>query len=193
MAKCVEIVAGPNGSGKTTFAESFLIPRNKGGIFVNPDTIASGISPTDVDKASFQAGRVVLATVKAAVDRGISFAFESTLSGRTWLPLLRTARSDGYDVTIYFLLLNLVGDYLKRIRDRVRIGGHSVPRSVVLRRYPKSFTNFWTLYRPLSTNWFIFNNSTSKPALIQSKVSYEKLAKPAQESFARNFLKGKVP
>jgi predicted ABC-type ATPase len=61
--KKIVIIAGPNGSGKTTFAREFL--PNEGGcpIFVNADLIAAGISPFLPDKAAFHAGRLMLVEI----------------------------------------------------------------------------------------------------------------------------------
>ncbi|MBI3555783.1 MAG: AAA family ATPase, partial [Deltaproteobacteria bacterium] len=85
MPKIIEIVAGPNGSGKSTFAETFFLKQKKIPTFINSDTIASGISPLDVEQASFQAGRIMLSTIKSCIEQNKHFAFESTLSGKTWL------------------------------------------------------------------------------------------------------------
>lgn len=76
-AKKINIVAGPNGSGKTTFAESFLLRSQISPVFLNPDVIASGISPGDFDKGSFQAGRVLIREVKERIQRGESLSFGS--------------------------------------------------------------------------------------------------------------------
>ena len=58
MKKIIEIVAGPNGSGKATFAESYFLKTNQNLAFLNPDLIASGMGPLDFERASFHAGRV---------------------------------------------------------------------------------------------------------------------------------------
>lgn len=100
----INIVAGPNGSGKTTFAESYLIHTLENSVFLNPGLIASGIAPGDFDKASFQAGRVLIKEVKDRIGRYENLSFESTLSGRTWYPILQEAKNNGYQIHIYFLM-----------------------------------------------------------------------------------------
>jgi predicted ABC-type ATPase len=57
MEKKITVVAGPNGSGKTTFAQSYLTKIPDHPVFLNPDLIASGFAFSDFEKASFQAGR----------------------------------------------------------------------------------------------------------------------------------------
>ncbi len=187
--KTIQIVAGPNGSGKSTFAEGYLLQHKKESpIFVNSDVIATGISPLNVDAAAFAAGRVMLNAIHDLLKKGENFSFESTLSGKTWVTLLKQAKAQGYEIQIYFLFLDNVKDNLKRIRERVSRGGHHVPEDAVRRRYPKSLENFWTIYRPLCDEWFIFNNSGKKPKLIQSLQSYNELTSVVQSEFAISFL-----
>lgn len=113
----IEIVAGPNGSGKTTFAEAFFLQTQEQQVFLNPDLIASGIAPLDFEKASFLAGRVLISEIKERLARKESLSFESTLSGKTWTPLLRRAKADGYQITIR-VLSTLVLVSLKNLQIR---------------------------------------------------------------------------
>ena len=57
--KCI-IIAGPNGAGKTTFAREFLVKEAGVIHFVNPDLIASGLSPLRPELAAFAVGRLFL-------------------------------------------------------------------------------------------------------------------------------------
>jgi predicted ABC-type ATPase len=81
-SKTIEIVAGPNGSRKTTFASVYLLDKLSRTIYLNPDRIAAGIAPLDFERASFHAGRVLIGEIKSMIAQGDSFAFESTLPGR---------------------------------------------------------------------------------------------------------------
>jgi len=82
--KKILIVAGPNGAGKTTFAREYL-PREAGcPIFVNADLIAEGLSPFDPTRTALRAGRLMLQLMAEYVERGDSFAFETTLAGRNY-------------------------------------------------------------------------------------------------------------
>lgn len=186
--KRIEIIAGPNGSGKSSFAELFLTQNTEAPYFINSDVIASGISPRDVEKAAFQAGRVMLSTVKKALTDAEAFAFESTLSGKSWLPLLREAQKSGYSITIYFIYLKDVRLNLKRIQARVKSGGHHVPAETVRRRFPRCFENFWNEYRPLCKDWFVFENSGRAPEMRMSKARFETLSAEEKGLFQEQFL-----
>lgn len=190
--KLIEIISGPNGSGKSTFAETLFSKRKAHkDYFINPDIIARGLSLTNSETAAFHAGRLMLQSIHDLTKRGESFAFESTLSGKSWLKLLSEARNSGYAIRIYFIFIERVSENIKRVKLRVQQGGHSVPIDVIRRRYPKSFYNFWHLYRTLVQDWLIFDNSNSKPKLVLSKKSFEFLDLTAQKLFAERFLKGK--
>ena len=117
--RCI-LIAGPNGSGKTTFAREFLL-REVGVIhFVNADLIAGGLSPLRPELAARQAGRLVLKELSRLASARKNFAFESTLSGRTYLQLLNKWKSAGYRIEIVFLSLPSVHLALQRIAGRVR-------------------------------------------------------------------------
>lgn len=164
--RCI-IIAGPNGAGKTTFAREFLL-REVGVIhFVNADLIAGGLSPLHPELAARQAGRLVLTELSRLVKARENFAFESTLSGRTYLQLLKRWKIAGYRIEIVFLSLPSVQLALQRIAARVHQGGHNVPRADVIRRFKRSWDNFKKLYRPLAEKWSVYDNSGGAPQLVE--------------------------
>jgi predicted ABC-type ATPase len=167
--RCI-IIAGPNGAGKTTFAREFLL-REVGVIhFVNADLIAGGLSPLHPELAARQAGRLVLMELTRLAKVREDFAFESTLSGRTYLRLLNRWKAAGYWIEIVFLSLPSVQLALHRIATRVRQGGHDVPRADVLRRFDRSWHNFHALYRPLADIWSVYDNSGDSPRLLERNL-----------------------
>lgn len=153
------IVAGPNGAGKTTFIDTYLPEYTSVREFVNADLIAKGISPFAPEGASVEAGRFLLRRVHQLLDDRISFALETTLSGRGHVELFREAKNLGYDIQLYYIYLDSVELSLSRIEERVRKGGHNVPRADVIRRYGRSLENFFQLYLPFANEWQIFENS----------------------------------
>jgi predicted ABC-type ATPase len=166
MSPSVYVIAGPNGAGKTTFAQTFLPRYAVCKNFVNADLIAMGLAPFSPEAGAFRAGRLVLDQIRRFSLQRADFAFETTLSGITYLKLLRRLRIQGYAVHIFFLWLPDVGLALSRIRDRVREGGHDVPEVVVRRRFGRSLKNFLGVYRDEADAWVLFDNSASAPSMI---------------------------
>jgi predicted ABC-type ATPase len=161
------VIAGPNGAGKTTFARRYL-PNNARVIhFVNADLIAAGLSPLKPELASIAAARTVLAEIDRLATARAEFAFESTLSGRTYVRRLESWRRAGYRVEIVYLKLKSPQLALRRVAARVRQGGHHVARADVLRRYARGWRNFEMIYRPLADSWAIYENSGEAPQLLE--------------------------
>ena len=164
--RCV-IIAGPNGAGKTTFAREFL-PKDTDVVhFVNADLIAGGISPLRPDLAAITAGRLVLREINRLVAAKAEFAFESTLSGRHYARRIEDWETQGYLIEIVYLRLDSPQLALMRIASRVRQGGHDVPRADVIWRFKRGWTNFLDVYRPLADHWTIYDNSESKPKVLE--------------------------
>ena len=156
----VVIFAGPNGAGKSTHADAILTAL---GIetFVNADYIARGLSGRNTDAVNFEAGRIMLKRLRQLADAGEDFAFESTLSSRTFAPFLRNLKAQDYSVAIYYFALTNAQLAVRRVKLRVALGGHHVPGDVVKRRFTRSLSNFFTLYAPIADEWTLLNNSNS--------------------------------
>jgi predicted ABC-type ATPase len=161
----IYVIAGPNGAGKTTFAREFL-PAVTITEFLNADSIAAGLSPLDPPLASIRAARLLLARWRELVAAQQSFGFESTVSGRTYAKMLRDARSAGYRVHISYLALPAVTYSVRRVRERVRKGGHDVPLADLHRRFRPSLANFFRLYLPLTDSATLHDASLHPPRLV---------------------------
>ncbi len=151
----VIVIAGPNGAGKMTFAREYL-PRVAGITrFVNADLIAGGLSPLRPEVAAVAAARLFLSEMKRLACSKEDFAFETTLSGRTYRSRLIRSKQAGYRIELIFLRIASPGLALRRIAARVRQGGHDVPRADVVRRFEGGWQNFQSLYRPLVDSWAV--------------------------------------
>lgn len=164
--RCI-LIAGPNGSGKTTFAREYLPEEAGVRHFVNTDLIAAGLSPLRPEDAGVAAGRLFIAEIERLAASGEDFALETTLSGRTLLSRLRRWRAAGYRLEMVFLRLSSPAVSLRRIAARVRQGGHDVPREDVLRRFTRGWANFESDYRPLMHAWAVYDNSGPTPRLLE--------------------------
>ena len=164
--KRVLMIGGPNGAGKTTFATEYLPGEADCPDFVNADLIARGLDPLGTS-LSAAAGRLMLRRLESLTERGQSFAFETTLAERAPLRWIRAWRAHGYRVTLFYLRLSSVDLAITRVRARVEQGGHNVPESDIRRRFPKGWSNFTALYRPLVDRWAIYDNSGTMPVLIE--------------------------
>ena len=160
------IIAGPNGAGKTTFAREFLPGEAACPVFVNADLIAAGLAPFAPETAALQAGRLMLQELTRHFAARTSFAFETTLSGRGYLRLIKGWQAAGYRVKLIFLQLASPEEAIARVVQRVRQGGHDIPETVVRRRFAAGKDNFERLYAPLVDAWALYDNAGAVPVLI---------------------------
>jgi predicted ABC-type ATPase len=169
LDKRILIVAGPNGAGKTTFARQFLPLEAGCPTFVNADLIADGLSPFAAARVAVRAGRLMLKMMVEYLERGESFAFETTLAGRNYARSIPRWRAAGYRVTLHFLSLPSPEMAVARVAERVRQGGHHVPEDIIRRRFASGKDNFDTLYKPIVDSWLYYDNSGEEPILLEAK------------------------
>ena len=135
------VVAGPNGSGKTTFAKSNLqefIDRN---VFLNADEIAREDNPGDVEAAAMDAGRKALERRKSLIERGDSLCVETTLAGNSIRRFMQEAKQQGYVVRLIFLFTTSPEVNEARVMQRVMKGGHNIPVDDIRRRHGRGLKN----------------------------------------------------
>ena len=161
----IYVIAGPNGVGMTTFADTYLPCFVKELEFVNADLIAKGLSPYDPDSASIEAGRIALKRMRQLIAQNHSFTWETTMSGRSAITWLQEAKTKGYTIKCYFLWVMDVATTIHRIQRRVVQGGHNIETEVSQRRFYKTLQNFFQIYRPVFDSWRIYDNGTA-PRLI---------------------------
>lgn len=159
----VVVFAGPNGAGKSTHADAILaelrIPT-----FVNADYIARGLAGQQTQTVALAAGRIMLNRLRELSAARADFAFESTLSSRSFHPFLQRLKQQGYHVAIFYFALSSSGLALRRVKHRVAQGGHSVPAEDIKRRFGRSLSNFFRLYADVANEWMVFDNSSGTTA-----------------------------
>jgi predicted ABC-type ATPase len=148
----VVVLAGPNGAGKSTMAAELLVEVLGVAEFVDADVIARNLPRSAT--AAITAGRAMLRRLD---ELGAS----------------RRLTRAGYECHQVFLWLPSADLAVARVADRVRLGGHAVPEQTIRRRYRSSLRNFFALYRPLTTTWRMYDNSTQDLRLVASGAGTE--------------------
>jgi predicted ABC-type ATPase len=131
------IVAGPNGSGKTTFYEQVL--RRQFPRWVNADEIARTLTQVAESTRDLAAARLAEDQRERLIAERVTFAFETVFS-RTdhWIRFLRKAKELGYRLDLFFLCTSDPVMNVARVKTRMGRGGHAVSLDRVVARYPGS-------------------------------------------------------
>jgi predicted ABC-type ATPase len=164
--KNLYIIAGCNGAGKTTAAYNILPQILNCKEFVNADEIAKGISPFQPEKVALQAGKIMLRRLDELMQQGEDFAFETTLSTKSYQQTVLKAQQQGYLVSLLFFWLKNVELAKQRVAFRVLEGGHNIPEAVIERRYHRGLHNLFELYMPICDNVMLFDNSNKTPIFV---------------------------
>ncbi len=171
--KSLYIIAGCNGAGKTTASYTILPEIINCKEFVNADEIAKGLSPFQPERVSLEAGRIMLDRINELLEENESFAFETTLSTRSYRNKILRAKEQGYTVTLLFFWLDNIELAKERVKIRVKEGGHNIPKEVIERRYLKGIKNLFEIYLEIVDGTLIFDNSRGKHELIAQKIEGE--------------------
>lgn len=155
-APIVLVFAGPNGSGKSTVTKGFDIV----GEYINADEIKKEKNCSDLEAAQF-----ATALREDAVYNMRSFTFETVLSSSRNVDLLKKAKNFGYQVEIVYVLTADPQINVSRVVQRVKNGGHDVPKDKIISRYYKSLNNLSKIIQIADVMWVV-DNSTEKAELI---------------------------
>ena len=153
------VLAGVNGAGKSSLGGALV--RSAGLEYYNPDEAArrirraTGCPIDDANSLAWQEGRERL---EAAIRGRFSYAFESTLAGKTIPALLVDAAHAEIDILVWFVGLSTPEQHIARVRARVAAGGHDIPEALIRQRWDSSRRNIIHLLQYL-TELRIFDNS----------------------------------
>ena len=163
------IIAGPNGAGKTT-ASYTLLPEMLNCInFVNADEIARGLSPFSPNAVDVQAARIMLQRIDELLLQKADFAIETTLATRSYVQLVKRAQAIGYKVHLLFFYLESPEQAIQRVAQRVKEGGHGIPKEVIRRRFKLGITNLIKLFIPICDSVLVYNNIKTPAQIIARK------------------------
>lgn len=133
----LHILAGPNGTGKTTYyntavQEKFISPELT---FLNADNICrdelGGYSEENATKAE----AIVRERIREHIQNGWSFMIESNLAAQTDYDWIENMNQIGYTITLFFLCTTDVEVNVARVQNRIKEGGHPIPEAIIRQRY----------------------------------------------------------
>ena len=175
IEKNLYIIAGCNGAEKTTASFTILPEILDCKEFVNADEIAKGLSPFQPERVSFESGRIMLNRINELFINNESFAFETTLATKSYLPKIINAKKNGYNTTLLFFWLKNAELAKERVKIRVLEGGHHIDSNVIERRYLSGILNLFDIYLPIVDQVLIFDNSEGRHNLIAEKSISDEL------------------
>lgn len=137
------VIAGPNGSGKTTVTQLFLHHEWSEGItYINPDQVAKDIfGDWNSQDAVIKAANYCEEWRERCLSEKISFVFETVFSADDKIDFMLRAKAAGFFIRVFFIATNHPSINASRIANRVMEGGHDVPITKIISRYFKSITN----------------------------------------------------
>lgn len=161
MPECT-ILAGPNGSGKSSIYRKLKPP----GDFINADEIAK-LLPEAMEQGPrrVRAGRLAVEKIDSVIASGSDFCFETTLSSKHALKVMRRARDAGFNVGLVYVILATPQQNVERVRFRVKDGGHDIPERDILRRYDASLKHLPAALR-MAHEYVIIDNSEAEPIFM---------------------------
>lgn len=172
--KQVYIISGPNGAGKTTSAKYLLTKFLDINEFVNADEIARGLSPFNPRSLDLTASKLMLKRIQDLVKQKKNFAFETTLSGKNYLKLIKNLQKKNYSANLIFLYLDSPEEAKKRVAYRVKTGGHFISDNDIERRYYRGLRNLVDEYLDL-VDYAVVIDATSTERTMIAKKSKSKL------------------
>ncbi len=180
--KTLYIIAGANGSGKTTFALNFAQQENLK--FINADEIAKKYDPSDIQKYKIKAGKEFFEELDKSLLEENSFIIETTLSGRYLIKVIKRAKKLNFRVSLIYLFLETNTENIYRVKNRVLRGGHNVPTNDIIRRYYRSRKLFLTVYKEIVDEWMLIFNGDESFVLVENDDELY------DEELKKIFLKG---
>ncbi|CAC9537013.1 hypothetical protein [uncultured Gammaproteobacteria bacterium] len=154
------IIAGVNGSGKTTFALDYF--KNSQTIFINADLIATGLSPHNPDVSQFVAGKLMVQKIKESIKNKVDFAVETTLASKNYLKIIKQLKQDNWQINMIYLYLPSVDLSIDRVAERVKNGGHNIKLEDIKRRYDRSINYLINDYSALIDDIICLDNSDNR-------------------------------
>lgn len=174
-SKRIFVMAGPNGSGKTTTTLALDPKLFEFYEFINADEIARGLAPLHPESVALTASKLMLLRLRELLKANKSIAFETTAAGTNYIKYLNLAKQQGYLINLIFLWLSTPDLAVERVARRVVQGGHFVPEVVVRKRYFLGLKNLLNYYLPIADHALMLDNSSVDSTSIIAKKTQDGL------------------
>ncbi len=162
------VFAGNNGSGKSTI-RNLIVDRLGISVNIDPDALARGIDSDHPDRRKVSAGKEAIKLARDCIHHKRDFSVETTLAGGNAIRLIREAKANGFEVTMFYVGLNDVRLNIERVAARVRNGGHHIPTEDIIRRQTTSMQNLLTHIHLIDHLIVIDNSEVSGEIVIQAE------------------------
>ncbi|MBD5362499.1 MAG: AAA family ATPase [Bacteroides sp.] len=154
------IIAGPNGSGKTSITQKFLHHEwAEGTMYINPDQIAKDLfGDWNNSESVLKAATYCSDLREQCLMEKKSFVFETVFSAQDKIDFVIRAKQAGFFIRIFFISTSNPAINASRIAKRVMKGGHDVPIAKIISRYNKSIQNC-KIVAPIIDRLYVYDNS----------------------------------
>ncbi|MBF0351639.1 MAG: zeta toxin family protein [SAR324 cluster bacterium] len=173
------IVAGPNGSGKTTITDKLLRHEWMDDcVYINPDFIAQQeFGDWNSSESVIKAANKAKAIRENCLESMASMAFETVFSSPEKLEFVRRAKLAGFFVRLFFVCTNDPSINAQRVALRVMEGGHDVPIPKIISRYYRSIANSVEALQWVDRTYFYDNSETDADPVLLFRVTDKNIAK----------------
>lgn len=158
------IIAGPNGSGKTSITQKFLHHEwAEGTTYINPDQIAKDMfGDWNDNDAVLKAANYCSGLREQCLAKNKSFVFETVFSAHDKIDFVIRAKEAGFFIRLFFISTENPAINASRIANRVMKGGHDVPITKIISRYYKSIRNCKIIASIIAAYTFTITQSTTQ-------------------------------
>lgn len=158
------VFAGNNGSGKSTI-RNLIVDRLGISVNIDPDALARGIDSVHPERHRVSAGKDAIKLARDCISNKRNFSIETTLAGGNVIRQIHEAKSNGFEITMFYVGL---GDYrlnIERVAVRVKNGGHHIASEDIIRRHETSINNLLS-HLHLLDHLIVIDNSDSDGEIV---------------------------
>lgn len=173
------VIAGPNGSGKTSVTQKFLHHEwAEGTLYINPDEVAKNkYGDWNSPEAVLKAANYCAGLREKCLSERKSFVFETVMSAEEKVDFIIRSKQAGFFIRLFFISTSHPSINAARIASRVMKGGHDVPITKIISRYYKSLANCKTV-APIVNRLYVYDNSVNgEDAKLQFRLVNGELKK----------------